>query len=106
MSADNWSICPKCVVREKTVVEELKKKAELSYGKVTPAEFLSLTNKALGRERGKNQEKTLREDYKIGMDGYGSFEINYSASCDKCDFKYQYNYVIDIPLEGKDGTKT
>ena len=96
MSADNWTICPKCKSKKEDIEKKTRLEAERSYGKVTPDKFLTLINAVLNKEN-KKQEETLREDYKIGMDGYGSFSINYRAGCVECGFKYSYDYTVPIP---------
>ena len=49
----------------------------------------------------KEKNVTLREDYEIGMDEFGTLSIDYSAYCKECKFKYKYNYIISIPMEDK-----
>jgi len=39
---------------------------------------------------------TLREDWDIGIDEYGLFEINYRASCRECGFDFKYEYFINV----------
>lgn len=104
MSADNWTICPKCKTNKEDAKKKARLEAEKSYGKITPGEFLSLMNDISSNEN-KEQERTLREDYEIGMDEYGSFSINYSAICGDCGFKYKYDYVVSIPLTNKPNKK-
>ena len=96
MSADNWTICPKCKSKKESTAIEARLKAEKSYGKVTSDKFLSLINAITNKET-ETQEKTLREDYEISIDESGEFYVNYSASCSECDFKYKYDYVASIP---------
>jgi hypothetical protein len=36
---------------------------------------------------------TMREDYEIGVDSSGLFEVNYSCVCTECGFDYAYRYV-------------
>ena len=96
MGADNWAACPKCKFKKENAVIEARLQVEKSYGKVTSDKFLSLINDISNKEN-EEQEKTLREDYEIGMDEYGSFSINYRASCSECQFKYNYDYTVSIP---------
>lgn len=69
--------------------------AEASYGKVTPSEYLSRINNLLNKED--EEQMLLREDYEIGMDEFGTLSINYSASCTKCKFKYNYDHTVSVP---------
>lgn len=104
MSADNRTFCPQCKLDKEDVIKKARLEAGKSYGKVTSSEFLSLMNDISSNEN-KEQERTLREDYEIGMDEHGSFSIDYSASCGECGFKYKYDYVVSIPLTDKPNNK-
>jgi predicted Zn-ribbon and HTH transcriptional regulator len=96
MSADNWGTCPKCLHTENLNQMKMIKKAVDSYGKMELNKWLELNNEA-------NQEivmqKTLREDYQIGIDYNGEFEVKYSASCEKCGFKFKYDYGKNVPKD-------
>ena len=91
MSVDNWTICPKCKTKKENDAKKERLEMEASYGKVTSSKYLSLIDDLLNKED--EEQKTLREDYGIGMDELGTFSVNYSASCTKCKFKYSYDYV-------------
>lgn len=104
MSADNWTTCPKCKSNKEDVIKKTRLEAEKSYGKVTSDKFLSLIND-ISNEENKEPDETLREDYEIGMDEGKSFSINYRASCSACEFKYNYDYGISIPLTDKSSKK-
>ena len=91
MSADNWTTCLKCKSKKENDTKKAKLKVEASYGKVTSSEYLSLINDISNKKDEK--EMTLREDYEIGIDAFGTFSVNYSASCTKCKFKYSYDYI-------------
>ena len=100
MSADNWTtrnwtICPECRFKKETAATEARLEVEKLYGKVTFDEFSSLINNTLNKKN-EEQEKTLRENYEIGIDEFGSFSIDYQASCNECQFKYKYEYVTRI----------
>lgn len=92
MSADNWAVCPKCRQQKLEEQEELKVQARNSYGTVSIEEFENL----LAKSRDENFIKTkttLREDYEIGIDEYGHFDIKFTASCSVCKFKYNYTFA-------------
>lgn len=88
VSADNWSLCPKC----KSEADEKHRKQILSageaYGKVEPEEYLRLIVSA---EVEINHENTLREDYELGVDEDGYFTVVYRCSC-QCGFSYMYRH--------------
>lgn len=86
MSADNWSICPKC--RKNAVIEKEKQAAEVisSYGKIPREKWLELKCAA---DTQLDLDQTLREDYEIGIDENGEFFVDYYASCN-CGFKFSF----------------
>lgn len=93
MSADNWGTCPKCLHTENLNQMKMIKKVVDAYGKMELNKWLELNNEA-------NQEivmqKTLREDYQIGIDSNGEFKIKYSAHCDKCGFAFKHEHLQQI----------
>ena len=88
MSANNWSVCPKC----KQVAEAGKaariKKASASYGQVSPEEYAALLEQAQVPTK---LGETLREDYEIGIRKDGTFFVSYGASCEICGFDFQFD---------------
>ena len=45
-----------------------------------------------------NTFNTLREDYDIGIDEDGEFEISYWASCEECKFQFKFDHKQKVPL--------
>lgn len=70
MSADNWTHCPVCF-----------KKDEASA-------LLGLP------------DPTMREDWELGVDRMGNFDVNYRCYCKKCGFKWS-RYSSENILEAK-----
>lgn len=65
MSADNWTICPMCLVKQAKKKQAMLENARKSYGKVKPEEYERLTREATTEPE--EPDTTLREDYGIGM---------------------------------------
>ena len=86
MSADNWTICPKCEKLEEEKLETLKSDAKSKYGKISEKEYLDLITRV---EQAVELEDTLREDYAIGI-VEGKLEIQYYGSCERCGFKKEF----------------
>jgi hypothetical protein len=94
MSADNWSVCPKC--KEVTQKEFDKKVLSVGnkYGEVAPEDFIELFNNLPKEPEFKT---TLREDYEFYLDtDEYELSISYHASCGVCGFKYEFKKVINI----------
>ncbi len=92
MSADNWTICPKC---RKLKDEEKRlhlQKIKDSYGKVDEEAYLKLKETVL-----ENLEDTLREDYEIEI-YEDNFLVSYSGGCSVCGFKFEYKYKEKIEV--------
>ncbi len=94
MSADNWTICPKCAVLHQKKQDAAKKKAMVSYGKVSAEEWLELQKKAQADEP---LAETLSEYYEIGIQD-GAFFVGYGASCRECGFKFDYKHEQDVEI--------
>ena len=93
MSADNWTICPRCkktheAERDARIIEAAEK-----YGKVSADEWVKLNDLASKEEP---LEESLREDYGIGIDSDGHFEVSYRCSC-KCGFRFAYKFSQEAP---------
>lgn len=110
MSADNWTVCPKCLSKFATEVSNWKKKMEESYGKIPIEEFNDLQKKVAIYQHAlqngmkdavmtdiEDETDTLREDYEIGIRD-DVFEVSYSASCDKCGFRYNHKFTDEIKI--------
>lgn len=94
MSADNWTICPRCSEKEEARVKQLRLKAGESYGKVTPDEYLKLLEEA---NKPVKCEDTLREDYDIGVHK-GVFTVSYRCSCEVCGLSYNFDFEKKVPV--------
>jgi hypothetical protein len=96
MSADNWATCPSCRATATTAFETKAKAVNASYGKVSPAEYMQAV-KALANAPELIPNETLREDYELGIDPEGEFEVTYRAYCSVCSFNYKFHYSFQIP---------
>lgn len=94
MSADNWTVCPKCVANRVKDVENAQSIIDSGYGAVSEQVYkdaltlLNLNHKYV-------QPKTLREDWEIGIFD-GQFEYSYRASCRACDFRFNRSEEEEI----------
>lgn len=66
MSADNWTICPRC------------------HAKDEAAELLG------------DIPSSMREDWELGTNKRGMFEITYRCYCSKCRFKWSYDFHVQV----------
>jgi hypothetical protein len=98
MSADRWSECLVC--KKKAVLEHVEKLrvAQESYGKIPASEY---ADKMMALSMPKKFEETLRQDWHLGIDDTGLFEIGYYAHCQKCGFKYKFEAKEDAMTKGK-----
>ncbi|KKN81070.1 hypothetical protein LCGC14_0322890 [marine sediment metagenome] len=99
MSADNWSVCPKCLLAAQAKHEAAKREVADTYGKIPVAEF-DEKRKALGAEpTADNQEESLREDYEFFLSRAGLFTAHYTCHCSVCRFGHIFKHEERISLE-------
>lgn len=89
MSANNWTVCPKCKANYMARKASLWAKANEAYGKVPPERFSQLCADA---EKPMKVEDSMREDYEIGVDRDGLFTVSYRASCQACDYEFSFKH--------------
>ena len=101
MSADNWTICPKCTENELHIIEQKKIALENAYGKVSAKAYLLLVEELTKAEEKLNNEDdnqyTLREDYEMGIRN-GNFYVSYRGSCGICGFSFEHKHEENIKL--------
>lgn len=104
MSADNWTVCPKCNVI--TVTEFNKriasaKRAELVAEGMFPASrYLELKaeRERIEDERDEKLGESFREDYYIRVTADGQFVIDYCGSCTVCGFTKMFKHSEILTL--------
>lgn len=93
MSADNWTICPRCQKTALAAKERDREKLAKQYGKIEPVEFVKRSAEV---DKPIELEETLREDYELGL-FEGQFYISYRASCAQCGFELSYAREETVP---------
>lgn len=93
MSADNWAYCPQCAVDVKEAQAARLTKAEQSYGKVPPADYMRLLESA---KVVPELDQTFREDYELGVQKDGTFFLSYSGACTLCKCAFTYRHETNI----------
>ena len=73
--------------------ETLAVKATSAYRNMSEKEYLHLI--ASMSSPTPNFEKTLREDYEIGIYG-DEFHVRYAAKCEKCGFQHKFNITEKV----------
>ena len=95
MSADNWTVCPKCNKRNVEMRTARKWAADESYGKVSVEEYRKIVDLA-AQEIG--IDSNLREDYEQFMDEDGVYTVSYRCACSVCDFSFRYTHKEKVEL--------
>lgn len=97
MSADNWTICPKCERKDRVDKEKALDIAIINYGKVSAEEYEHAIFKA--RKGLENEyDPTFREDWEIGLIG-DEFAVRYRGSCTNCDFAYKFDFEKQLEVK-------
>lgn len=99
MSADRWTICPKCwtdTERDEVDTETAQAALEADiaaftakYGEQRGGEYRKIMLSTLEPMK---PEDTMREDWGLGIvspDAGGVFYLKYKAECTKCGWKYE-----------------
>lgn len=94
MSANRWSICPKCKIEYEAQLKRQQENLRAAYGKILIEEFLALQD-ALQKKERRDLKESMRENFEIGMSDDGFLEINYGCFCNVCRFKFDYNERIN-----------
>lgn len=92
MSADNWTVCPKCLQKIEAENAFAEQRVRSRYGKVTEAAYRKLIEKHEQRID-RPRAVSFREHYEIGVTKDGEFLVNYSGRCDDCGFAHNYKRV-------------
>lgn len=90
MSADNWSICPRCKAQNERAYAQAQERLASAYGEVSETDYLAI--KAVVEAGLPAPDDTLREDYGIGTDELGVFRAYYRARCTVCSFKHEFEH--------------
>lgn len=96
MSADNWSVCPRCRDRAKAEKIARAQAAVDAYGKVSAEEYAALVERSTEPLEPK---ETFREDYEFYGASGGTVTASYSGHCDVCglgvDFQYEHPFYVE-----------
>ncbi len=95
MSADRWSLCPKCMKAAEQAKADLIKRVETDYGKIAADEYLELVEQSRQPLVQGSQAWTMREDWEIGIYG-DEFHVNYRASCEECGFSHAFKHTEKV----------
>lgn len=94
MSADRWSICPKCGRTADAIRAERQQAVEAAYGTLPRAEWEAMVAEA---DKPVEVYETLREDWDIYLTNDAIVHVAYKAHCDKCgaraEFKHEHPLV-------------
>lgn len=89
MSADNYRLCPKCVIIQRDKHQMALTEVNQLYGKAPAWEHRAAQRRADEIE-GLRISETLREDYEIGIRIDGTFFCHYGASCSVCGYEFKF----------------
>lgn len=95
MSADNWTVCPRCKARHIAKRIEARAVANNSYGAV-PLEQWQALDKAADDLAQDWDHKTFREDYEIYGADEGSIEVSYRGGCGECGLSVGFVHSHEI----------
>lgn len=83
MSGDAWEQCPIC----NNLPEEWRNGIDHLYGKVPLKEFKEIETKYNKLK----SEKTVREDYEVGLDNDGTAWVSFYLKCQTCGAEWKHS---------------
>jgi hypothetical protein len=92
MSADRWSVCPKCLKNEQERAKKAYQKSIDFYGSLPIEEFDKMRKDA----EEKDLDSNLGEYWEIYITKEGYLMIDYSCYCDYCKFRFAYKKEINV----------
>lgn len=94
MSADRWSVCPRCVQFAEREREAAFQKAKQAYGKVDAETYLQMIRDAERIDPSRQRMPSdLREDFSQGLKD-GTYISEYHCHCQKCGWDWSNKTVI------------
>lgn len=89
MSADSWSICPRCLKIAQQAHEGTTAKAEAMYGKVSIEDFEKI--RAAAKKNIEPEDyRTFREDYEFYGAEQGEVVADYHGECANCHLELTF----------------
>jgi hypothetical protein len=89
MSADNWTVCPRCEDQRQQQIATKRAEADAAYGSVTVTEFDELRS-AAETLAAVTPKQTFREDYSFSGTTSGTVEYGYVGSCSVCSLRCSF----------------
>lgn len=97
MSADAWSICPRCLKQHEQRRQEALDNAQAAYGKIPADDYDAMLAKAISIPA--RPEESLRQDWEIHTTETGKFYISYGCRCE-CGFEFSYQHEEQLEFLG------
>lgn len=98
MSADRWSVCPRCTSRLEAEICARQEALDAAYGTVALDEFgqmravVEALRNTLATEG--HDRYTFREDYEFYGASEGFVTADYSGSCSTCGLKVRLEHTV------------
>lgn len=106
MSADRWSVCPRCVQLAERGREAAFQKAQQAYGKVDAETYLQLIRDAEKIDPSRQRmPSNLREDFCQGLKD-GNYISEYYCHCQQCGWKWSHEITIKTDYDKLEPTKS
>lgn len=93
MSADSWSICPRCVRAWNAETEKMREAFSKAYRKKPAEEFLAMRDAIIKRDAD-HMEHTLAEYSSYDMSEEGMVQFDYSAYCRQCNLEVKIQHTF------------
>lgn len=99
MSADRWSICPKCGKTPQEIRAEREQALAEVYGKVPREEWEEMREAAAAPIREDEAMETFREDWDIYLQD-GAVNVSYTGYCARCGAHVEFKHEHPVGTRG------
>lgn len=100
MSADRWTVCPRCVRNREAALARRAEQVEAMYGKASMAEFDQARADLAAEKSGTIDMETFREDYEIYGAEDGEVKVTYSGRCSTCHLSLEFTHTHPLDVDG------
>lgn len=98
MSADSYSVCPRCAFLAKKARAKALESAEKAYGQVPADAYRRMILEAEAMPE-VPKVHDLEEYYSFDIDLAGVFTVKYHCGCRKCGFEHKFEAQQACPVE-------
>ena len=95
MSADNWTVCPRCLQKRAEDLRDMDARIAEAYG-TEPMEVFEGMRTELATKQAEEMPRTFREDYEFWGASEGVVTASYRGHCSTCGLSHKFEHSEPI----------